>query len=219
MAAALALAATAPACGPRAAASGPAPCAVVDSTLAARGLPRPFSMKGRATFDVEQYRVRGRFTLTLDASGNAVLEFSGATLMGGHREDVAVSLSGDTLRILDRERGRYDEASDAEALVAGGAGRAGDWTLAMRRSLTLTAGCPVVSLTPRDDGLDGEAADGPFRLRWQGGRMVRATWPDPAPGETFDDRLEATYQWSGNRLSRIELRMPTRGWRIRLDGD
>jgi hypothetical protein len=112
-----------PACGPHYSADhalrGAAACASADSFLA-NAFPRPLSMRGRATFDVDSYRVRGRFDLQLAANGDAVLEFAGSTLLGGHREDAVISLSSDTLRVLDRERGHYYEGDDVTGLVESG---------------------------------------------------------------------------------------------------
>jgi hypothetical protein len=108
-------------------------------TVFARAFPRPLEMRGRATFDVETYRVRGRFELRSSANGDAVLEFGGATLLGGHREDVVVSLSGDTLRLLDRERGRYYEGPEVEEMMESGTRTEGDWLLGLRR--ILASGC------------------------------------------------------------------------------
>ena len=175
-------------------------------------------MHGRATFDVEDYRVRGRFTLKSFANGDAVLEFGGATLLGGHREDVVVSISGDTLRVLDRERGRYWEGDDAGRMLADGSDTAGDWLLALRR--ILASGCPgVESLQAGPDGVSGAGADGPFDLRAPNGHLEGATWPNPAPEDTFRDRLEAEYRWSNGKLQELEARLPTRGWRVRLEAD
>jgi hypothetical protein len=192
-------------------------CARADSFFAG-AFPRPLEMRGRATFDVDDYRVRGRFELHATASGDAVLEFSGASLLGGRREDVVVSLSGDTLRVLDRERGRFYEGDEAEQLIEDGTGAAGDWRLGLRR--VLAAGCPgIESLRAEEDGVSGVGADGPFRLRAPAGRLEAAMWPNPAPGETFRDRLDVRYHWSHGRLDVIEARLPVRGWRVRLDGD
>jgi hypothetical protein len=211
------------ACSPRWAAddaAGPPPsCVTVDSLLAQRGLPRPALWRGRAVFDVEQYRVRGRFELRLEADGGAVLDFSGATLLGGHREEVAVSLAGDTLRVLDRERGRFYEGDEVDALFHEATRARGDWARALRRALGDPDTCPMESVVYREDGLAGRASDGPFQLTWREGRLVEAVWPDPAPGETFDDRLEVRYDWGPGGLSRLEARLPARGWRIRLEAD
>ncbi|HEX6790290.1 MAG TPA: hypothetical protein VF247_03190 [Candidatus Krumholzibacteria bacterium] len=211
----------APACAPRHDAGstrhGAEACAQVDSFFA-RSLPRPLEMRGHATFDVDTYRVRGRFQLRLAPGGDASLEFSGATLLGGHREDVAVSLTGDTLRVLDRERGRYYEGADVEEMMANGTRTPGEWLLGLRR--VLASGCPgVESVRAGEDGLSGSAADGTFDLRAPSGRLEEATWPNPAPEETFRDRLEVRYHWKNGRMDGIEARLPTRGWRVRLDAD
>lgn len=209
------------ACAPRQDAGGTVhgadACAQVDSFFA-RALPRPIEMRGHATFDVDEYRVRGRFELRLAPNGDAAFEFGGATLLGGHREDVAVSLSGDTLRVLDRERGRYYEGAEVEEMMESGTRTAGDWLLGLRR--VLASGCPgVESVRPGEEGLSGSAAGGPFDLRAPSGRLEAATWPNPAPEETFRDRLEVRYHWKNGRMAGIEARLPTRGWRVRLEAD
>lgn len=209
------------ACGPHypsgSTVHGDAACARVDSFLAST-FPRPASTRGHATLDAESYRVRGRFELRLSPGGDSVFEFSGSTLLGGHREDIVVSLIGDTLRVLDRERGRYYEGEDAERLVDTGSGGRGAWTLAMRR--VLAAGCPGVDAVAGDpDGLSGAGPDGPFRLRAEAGRLVAGTWPNPAPSETYRDRLEVRYRWGNGALRELEARLPTRGWRVRLEPD
>ena len=187
-------------------------------TFFARTFPRPLEMHGRATFDVEDYRVRGRFVLKSSANGDAVLEFGGATLLGGHREDVVVSLSGDTLRVLDRERGRYYEGPDVERMVEEGTHTAGEWVLTLRR--ILASDCPgIESLQSGEDGVSGSGSDGPFDLKAPGGHLEGATWPNPAPEDTFRDRLEVRYRWSHDQLQEIEARLPTRGWRVRLVAD
>ena len=199
--------------------AGQSPGAAVDSLLRARGLPRPMAMKGRATFDVEQYRVRGRFELRLDAAAGAVLEFSGSTLLGGHREDIVASLAGDTLRILDRERGRFYEGAGVDDFIREETRAAGDWSRAVRRILAEPGVGPVDRAEFRSDDVRGRLADGEFRLRWERGRLVEADWPDPAPGETFADRLEVRYRWEGEVPVRLEARLPGRGWRFQLEAD
>jgi hypothetical protein len=213
-------AALALACGPHPSGGtlhGEAACARADSFFAA-ALPRPLGMHGRATFDVDSYRVRGRFQLTLSANGDAVLEFSGSTLLGGHREDAVVSLSSDTLRVLDRERGRFYEGDQVSDLVESGTHVRGAWALGLRRALA--SGCPgVESVAAEREGLSGTGPDGPFSLTLEGGRLAEATWPNPAPGETFQDRLEVRYRWKEGKLELLEALLPTRGWRIRLEAE
>ena len=180
----MAIAATlAMACGPRHTMSGSlhgeAACARADSFFATT-LPRPATMSGRATFDVDSYRVRGHFRLELAASGDAVLEFSGSTLLGGHREDAVISLSSDTLRVLDRERGRYYEGEEVARLIASGTGKQGEWALALRR--VLASGCPgMETVVDGEEGLSGTGPDGPFTLRVENGGLAQATWSSWKP--------------------------------------
>jgi len=209
------------ACGPQyrggGLATGADACARVDSFFTAT-FPRPLDMRGRATFDVESYRLRGRFVLKASADGDAVLEFGGATLLGGHREDVVVSLVDDTLRVLDRERGRYYEGDQVERLVASGTRTPGAWGPGLRR--VLADGCAgVESVRSREHGLEGQAADGPFELKVASGRLSEAIWPNPAPEDTFGDRLEVRYRWRNGAPQEIEALLPTRGWRVRLEAD
>jgi len=129
-----------------------------------------------------------------------------------------VSLMSDTLRVLDRERGRYYEGDEVERLVESGTHTPGDWTLALSR--ILASGCGGVAAAGKDgDGLAGTAEDGPFELESEDGRITAATWPNPAPGDTFKDRLEVRYRWRNGALNGIEVLLPTRGWRVRLEGD
>jgi len=209
------------ACGPHypsgAALRGDAACARVESFFET-AVPRPVHMRGRATIDVDSYRVRGQFQLTLAGQRDAVLEFSGSTLFGGHREDAVVSIAGDTLRLLDRERGRFYEGDDVIAMVESGTHVRGDWMLGLQRALAI--GCPGVEMvTGSDSELSGAGPDGPFTLRSEGARLVEATWPNPAPGETFRDRLEVRYRWKQGELIFLEAFLPTRGWRIRLEAE
>jgi hypothetical protein len=196
---------------------GEAACARADSFFAV-ALPRPARMSGRATFDVDSYRVRGHFRLELSKSGDAVLEFSGSTLLGGHREDAVISLSSDTLRVLDRERGRYYEGEQVADMVESGTHTEGAWLLGLQR--VLASGCPGIETARADEtGLSGAGADGPFSLQLEGGRLAEATWPNPAPSETFRDRLEVRYRWKDGQMVLLEALLPERGWRIRLEAD
>jgi hypothetical protein len=175
-------------------------------------------MNGHATFDVESYRVRGQFQLDLAANGDAVLEFSGSTLLGGHREDAVISLSADTLRVLDRERGRFYEGDEVTRMIESGTGTRGEWLLALRRALA--SGCPgIETVTVGESGLSGSGTDGPFSIRTEGGRRAQATWPNPAPSDTFRDRMEVRYRWKNGRLDLLEALLPARKWRIRFEAD
>lgn len=209
-------------CRQRLGAPHPAPTGnadgVADSLLAATLPQRPWSMAGRATFDVEQYRVRGRFRLDVGAEGEFLLEFSGTTLFGGQREDIVVTMARDTLRVFDREHARLYEGADVDELIRQGTGTAGAWARGVARAAGISAGGGVVAIEHGDDGVTGTLTTGTFRLDFRDGRLVRSVWPDPAESRTFDDRLEVTYGWRDGRLQEIAATLPVRGWRIRLDG-
>ncbi len=197
--------------------AGDAACAALDSLLASAGPARPFVMQGDAVLDVEQFRFRGQFRLETAASGDVTMELGGSTLFGGHREDVVVSLVGDTLRVFDRERGRFYEGADLDTLIDDATDAHADWTAVVAHVLALPARCDgIAGLTRDDDGARGRNARGSFRLVTEGGRLTRATWPDPVDGSTFDDRLDVRYRWEGARLDEITAGLPTRGWRVRL---
>lgn len=192
-------------------------CAVLDTVLA-QGLPqRPWTTAGRATFDVEDYRVRGRYRLTVRDRDTIAFEFEGTMLLGGHREDLVASLEGDTLRVLDRERGAYYVGPQVDDLIERGAGTRGDWPGAVRAVAGFTPACSE-RLEMRSDGehTSGLIDDRAFVLTADGTGLVRASWPDPTRSRTFSDRLEIRYERDGARLTGIEISLPVRGWRIKL---
>jgi hypothetical protein len=191
---------------------------VVDSLLVATLPPRPWSLAGRATFDVEQYRVRGRFQLDVGAAGDFQLEFSGTTLFGGQREDIVVTMTRDTLRVFDREHARLYEGEAVDELIRQGTGTAGAWAKGVARAAGISAGDGVVAMEQSDDGVEGKLTTGAFRLYLRDGRLARSVWPDPTESRTFDDRLEVTYGWRDGHLRELAVALPVRGWRIRLDG-
>jgi hypothetical protein len=210
------------ACGPKSVETtrvvrGSQACAALDSVLA-RALPaRPWKCTGKATFDVEEYRVRGRYRLTVGGRGSLLFEFEGTMLLGGHREDIAVSLEDDTLRVLDREHGAYYAGGDVDALIERGTGTRGDWVGAVRAVGGFTPECSE-RLEMRADGehVSGLIDGGAFVLTTDGLRLGRASWPDPTASRTYSDRLEVAYDWDAGRLAAITVSLPRRGWRIRL---
>jgi len=182
------------------------------------GLPaRPWSLAGPATFDVEQYRVRGRFRLDVAANGDVQLEFSGSTLLGGHREDVMVALFGDTLRVFDRERARFYEGPDVERMFKEGTGAAGDWPAVLAAMVGDPVRLGLTGAVPGPNRLDATTRSGKIRLERDEGHLTLARWPDPVRESTYDDRLEVHYDWDGDVLSEIRLELPERGWRVRLE--
>lgn len=174
-------------------------------------------MSGDAVLDVEQFRFRGHFRLNAEAGGDAVIELGGSTLFGGHREDVVVSFVDDTLRVFDRERGRFYEGEDLDTLMGDATHVGADWARVVAQVLALPAHCDgIEALSRDDDGARGRDARGSFRLVTEGGRLTKATWPDPIDGATFDDRLDVRYGWEGAQLAEVTAGLPVRGWRVRL---
>ncbi|HXV14017.1 MAG TPA: hypothetical protein VEC56_07410 [Candidatus Krumholzibacteria bacterium] len=197
--------------------TGPAACAALDSLLSATGPPRPFAMSGEALLDVEQFRFRGHFEIGVAEGGETVIELGGSTLFGGHREDVAVSLAADTLRVFDRERARFYEGEALDELIRDATRARADWAKVVAQVLALAAPCDDVTTLVRDE--DGARAVGPrgtIRVDVDGGRATRTMWPDPVDGSTLGDRLEVRYEWRDGNLARITASLPARGWRVRL---
>lgn len=196
--------------------SGPEAGAAFDSLLVSAGLPRPFSMSGDAVIDVEQFRFRGHFRLERALSHDVVIELGGSTLFGGHREDVVISLSDDTLRVFDRERGRFYEGAELDDMIADATGARAHWARVVADVLALPhAPESVEGLAVDAEGASGKLPRGPFRVVVEEGRMTRATWPDPIVDGTFSDRLEVRYRWQGSDIDEITARLPERGWRVR----
>jgi hypothetical protein len=212
-----------PACGPRVAeesraASGAGVCEALDAILTDAMPARPWTLRGHATFDVEDYRVRGRFRLEVLSRDAMLFEFEGTTLFGGHREDVAVTLTGETLRVLDRERGVLYEGTEVDDLVWKGTGTRGGWTGAIREVAGLAPGCDARSELSNDgEHVSGLTPSGAFVLTLDAGRLVRAWWPDPTSSRTYSDRLDIRYQWDAGALRGVAIALPVRGWRIRLE--
>jgi hypothetical protein len=195
---------------------GEAARAAFDSLLVV-AVPRPLSASGDALLDVEQYRFRGHVNLKTSAEGEASIELSGSSLFGGHREDVAVSLADDTLRVLDRERGRFYEGEELDDLLWEGTEARADWPLVVERMLALPgSGEDLETLVVDENGARGATAGGMFRLDLERGRLKKAVWPNPIASATFDDRLEIEYAWEGETLREITATLPERGWRVRF---
>jgi hypothetical protein len=199
---------------------GDAACVALDSMLAGTFPPRPWSLTGGVTFDVEDYRVRGRYRLSVNAAATAVFEFEGSMLFGGHREDVMLSLSGDTLRVLDRERTAYYQGEQVTDLIEKGTGVRGDWVPALRAALGFAPSCnDALEMHYDGEHISGVLDRGVFILTLDGDRLSRASWPDPTRSRTFSDRLEIRYSWKDDRVSEVRIAQPVRGWRIILTRD
>ncbi len=209
-------------CGPKAVdttrvVQGDRACVALDSLLAGSLPERPWVLAGRATFDVEDYRVRGRYRMTVHSREEIAFEFEGTMLLGGHREDVVVWLSGDTLRVLDREGGALYEGAAVSDLIERGTGARGEWAGALRAVAGFAPRCSQRAEI-RDDGehASGLIDGGAFVLSTSEGRLVRASWPDPTASRTYSDRLDVRYDWNGPEARALTIGLPVRGWRIRL---
>jgi len=202
----------------------PATCHRVDSLLSGCGWAEPFEMNGRMTMDVEQYRVQGRFELDWDGQGGFTLRFTGTMLLGGRREDVVVALRDDTLRVLDRERGRYYEGKEVDALVEEGTELEWDLAEGIGRVTARPMDCgrlQRVSLREGPDGgVSGRSDGAPFEVTLAGGYVREAVWPVMVAGRA-DDRMKVTYDWAERRGGGRELRelvvfLEGRRWRVKL---
>ena len=210
------------ACGPKTVEThrvvrGARACAALDSMLA-DGLPaRPWHLAGKATFDVDDYRVRGRYRLTVRGRDSIAFEFEGTMLLGGHREDIAVSLEGDTLRVLDRERGTFYAGPQVDELIERGTGVGGAWPGTVRAVAGFAPACSDrLEMSAGGEHVSGIADGGAFVLDSEATRLTRASWPDPTASRTYKDRLDIRYDWDEDRLTGITMSLPVRGWRIKL---
>jgi len=195
-------------------------CAALDSVLARVLPPQPWECSGKATFDVADYRVRGRYRLAVAGRDSIAFEFEGTMLFGGHREDVAVSLVDDTLRVLDRERGAYYAGAEVDELIQRGTGVSGRWVETVRAIVGFTPSCTRrLEMRAGGDHTSGLIDDGAFVLTTDGFRLLRASWPDPTASPTYTDRLDIRYDWDAGGLAGIRAALPKRGWRIVLTLD
>jgi len=197
-------------------------CVVVDSAFSASGLFDSVEMTGHTTIDVNQYRVNGRFALRLSATGDMILEFTSTSPMGGKREDVVFSYWQDTLRVFDRERGRYHEGNEVDEMAEEGMGFAVDLAETLRRVLLHPPECGrLTDIRLSDDGgdLSGRIDGERFGVSFDRGRAAAADWPAPFSGSGASEHLEVDYRWEGGRLTGLTILAPVRRWRVRLDGE
>jgi hypothetical protein len=213
-------------------AAGEGGCRAVDSALAKSGWGEPLVMSGRVTLDVKQYHVQGRFRMEAPGNGNLTFEFEGTMAFGGHHEDVVLAFHEDTLRVLDRERGRFYEGDEADALVREGLDL--DWNLdeLIRRIIVTPPECRRLSearlidrgrsRTRLEGRIDGEK----FRMDFEHGLVVNTSWP-VVSGGSQEDRMAVTYKWRGTGDA-LGGRPPLRGlvaflegrrWRVKLDSE
>lgn len=184
--------------------------------MAGSGLQGPLEMEGQALIDVNQYRVRGRFLLSIVPPGDVRFEYQSSGVMGGGREDVIFSYFADTLRVLDRERGEFYEGDAVRELVEDGVGDRADVRELVRRLVLVVPACERLARVERSKHrLEGRLDNEPFRIDTAGTRVTGARWPSPV-ATSMGDELEVSYEWDGDGLAGMTLWMPRHRWRIRL---
>ena len=203
------------------------PCEALDSLYASSGFETPVSLAGQATVDANQYRVRGKVRLDAQAPGQMALEFSSTVLFGHEREDFVFSLGGDTLRVVDRERGAYHEGHEAESFLA----QSLTTDLNVSQALSLALGghppCEDLSGVRVETTTDGRVVCAGKRF----GRRFRAVFGESRRLEMVDwpvrsdeyglDTLRVEYEWEpaaggGARLLGLVLSLEKREWRCKI---
>ena len=206
---------------------GEGSCDRLDSLYASSGFERPVEISGQAMVDANQYKVRGKIHLSVRSPGEVVLEFTSTVLFGHAREDIVFSLVGDTLRIVDRERGAYYEASEAESVLAESLGT--DLDVRPVLSLVLGARPPCDELTevefeakPGGQMLcKGKHMGEDFRALFGAGRRLEEIEWSVRSDTRGPDRLRAAYDWGADSsgvvvLRGLEITLETREWRCRV---
>lgn len=202
-------------------------CTVLDSLLASSGLEDPVSIAGHATVDANQFRMKGKILLEARGAGDVVLEFTSALLFGQEREDFVFSISSDTLRIVDRERGAFYEGDDAVWFLA--ESLEADFDVPQALSLAFGGSPPCAELSgircaAGADGAvscEGKRFGKPFKAVFDGGggRLGAVEWP-VLSDRYGGDRLRVEYEWKGagglETLSGVVLSLEARGWRCRI---
>lgn len=201
-------------------------CAVLDSCYRHSGFDEPLTFVGKVTVDANQYQVRGVVRCETNAAGDIFIEFSSTFLLGSRVEDFFCSVTGDTLRIVDRERGRLLEGPKAEAFLRDELAM----DFAVREALRLALGsrpdCDHIDAVEVKNSATGQAVSGrawlrPFRLDFSSDRRVaRAVWPVPGDAD-LKDELRVDYEWKrgddgASRLSRLTIHLEEREWRCKL---
>jgi hypothetical protein len=201
----------------------PTVCSLIDSLYADSGFDFPFALKGKATVDADQHRFRGKVDVFTPGAGEVTFEFVSTMLFGTQREDFVFSVRGDTMRILDRERGQYFEGEDAEIYLAEALGV----EFGVAEALRLTVGGPPpcgamdeVEVETESDGgfrVSGRSRGASFHVRFSSRRhrLQELSWPLLERGETRD-RLLVRYEWAEEALREVTMWMETREWRCRI---
>ena len=207
---------------------GPGTCASLDTLYQDTGFSSPLKMSGKATFDIEQYQVRGQFTLSATPAGDFVFELSSSLLFGSRREDVVISVADGFLRVLDRERGRYYEGAEVDRLLRRNLELNIDTADLISFLLGGALPCHSLNHTVLSYSRDGQVVftglleQRPVKIVFgaAAGRLVQFEWPLMfTKGRA--DQLRADYKWrldsSGRpELTELVVKIESRGWRIKL---
>ena len=207
---------------------GEPPCALLDSMYQHSGFEIPLLVNGKATFDAEQHRVRGKILLDIRPGSDLILEFSSSQLFGSQREDFLFSFLADTLRVLDRERGSYYEGDEADQFLAETLRMGFSLREEMKTVLGVHPGCDrlddlrVKQRSGGDTVFDGELSGSRFRVVFSGdrGRLKEIVWPVRTLRGSVD-QMTVTYDWEpdshgGHRLEGLTLWLEDREWRCRI---
>jgi hypothetical protein len=201
-------------------------CVALDSFYALSGFDDTVTVIGKATVDVDQQRIRGIIRAEFHPGGDVYLDFTSSILFGSQVEDFFLALSGDTLTIVDRERGDIYQGERAGQFLAEALGM--DFDVA--RILRLAAGGHPACGELRDlsvrTGVHGEtrfrglSGDDGFVVVFDGKppTLREAEWPVPGNAGR-SDRLNASYAWddgAGGGIRRLVMRLEDRGWRCRI---
>jgi hypothetical protein len=197
-------------------------CAVLDSSYGRSGFVDPLTFVGKATIDANQYRVRGVVRVETQPPNNVYLEFNSSLLFGNRIEDFFCSVVDDTLRIVDRERGRYFEGEVAEQFLRDQL----SMDFSIQRTLSLILGghpaCENVDeLNAKSGGssLTGRTGGRPFMVKFlPDGRVDEVVWPVP-DDPAIKDQVRVEYDWgeAGSAgLKRMTIHLEEREWRCKL---
>jgi len=173
--------------------------------------------------------MKGKILLETEGDGDIAFEFTSAVLFGKEREDFVFSLSSDTLRIVDRERGAYFEGDEAARFLS----ESLDADFDVPQALSLAFGgrppCDQLSEVRWEAGPSGGVSCGgehmgrPFKVVFTGagGRLTEVEWPVRSD-RYGGDLLRVQYEWTTaggvETLSGVVLNLEARGWRCKIKG-
>jgi hypothetical protein len=210
--------------------SGPAACARLDTLYQDAGFQSPLNMSGKATFDIEQYRVRGQFTLATTPGGAFVFELSSSLMFGSQREDLVVSIADGVMRVLDRERGQYYEGTEVDRLLRENLELDIDCAELISLVLGREIPCRSLDITGLSASTSGNGQfvfkglldQQPVKIMFgsPSGRLTRFEWPLKRTGGRTE-LLRIDYGWGpdtgkGPELKDVTVKVDSQGWRIKL---